>query len=372
MNILYIGPYRQDDSWGTVSRNFVNNLLKTGHTITCRPLYQLNKSATEPSEEIKLAEASIQESYSVVIQHCYPHQFEYHNKCGKNIGYCHIDTFDLSFNSWPSRINLLDEVWVTSSTEQAVLQDNGITVPIKVVPISIDKTIFSNVILPLSIPEIDGQFVFLCDQEYEQKHNIVAALTAFHTEFHANEPVTFLFRSWKDGVPPQVLAQTIHQDFINIKTALRVYNDINKYKRDLSITNANDEESINQIYNRADCLICPSYCAPYSFSVLRAMGFEKVVIGTGGIGATEHIIPGLNGIWANSQATPCVISDSPFDDVYTAKEYWKSINIRQLRQQMRRVYENTQERAKIGREARNSVMSWDHSNLINKIKELLC
>ena len=43
-NILYIGPYRQNDGWGYAARDYLLSLLTTEHNISAVPIY-LNYSA---------------------------------------------------------------------------------------------------------------------------------------------------------------------------------------------------------------------------------------------------------------------------------------------------------------------------------------
>ena len=56
MNILFIGPYRQDDEWGRKSRSILKILQKGNHSITSRPIFlsSTNQYNTyqEPSEHI--------------------------------------------------------------------------------------------------------------------------------------------------------------------------------------------------------------------------------------------------------------------------------------------------------------------------------
>ena len=66
MNILFIGPYRQDDEWGRKSRSLLKTLHRPDHKVTSRPLFLSTSPSynayAEPAEFVTCKE------YDVLIQ----------------------------------------------------------------------------------------------------------------------------------------------------------------------------------------------------------------------------------------------------------------------------------------------------------------
>ena len=69
-NILFLGPYRQNDGWGLAARDYVRSLLTTGHNIHCQPVYMSNNisPAQEIESDILASENNTLQTYDIVIQ----------------------------------------------------------------------------------------------------------------------------------------------------------------------------------------------------------------------------------------------------------------------------------------------------------------
>ena len=66
MNILFIGPYRQDDEWGRKSRAVLRALQRGDNQVTSRPIFlSTNIPHNEYAEKSEFLTA---ESYDVLIQ----------------------------------------------------------------------------------------------------------------------------------------------------------------------------------------------------------------------------------------------------------------------------------------------------------------
>lgn len=89
MNILYIGPYRQADTLGYESLNFLLNLSETGHTIHSRAIWYSNSSAKHKPEIIrilkKLEDCTDNIKYDLLIQHGRINDLTYTSKIAKHI-----------------------------------------------------------------------------------------------------------------------------------------------------------------------------------------------------------------------------------------------------------------------------------------------
>ena len=66
MNILFIGPYRQNDEWGRKSLAVLKGIQNTDHTVTSRPIY-LSTSANY-NNYMERSETIIADHYDILIQ----------------------------------------------------------------------------------------------------------------------------------------------------------------------------------------------------------------------------------------------------------------------------------------------------------------
>ena len=63
MNILFVGPYRQNDGWGLASQSYIKALGTTGHNITTRPVFLAGGDTGLEDPEILGYENSFYDSY---------------------------------------------------------------------------------------------------------------------------------------------------------------------------------------------------------------------------------------------------------------------------------------------------------------------
>ena len=119
MSILFIGPYRQPDEWGTRSFNLLQSLKKTEANITSRPLFLANFPPVTVEEETEYTRF---DNYDLLIQHSLPGNFIIDKSFKKNIGVIDLETIDISHSGWLYRLSFLDEVWVNSNIVKQYLE----------------------------------------------------------------------------------------------------------------------------------------------------------------------------------------------------------------------------------------------------------
>ena len=77
MNILFIGPYRQNDGWGNAAKSYIRALSKIDSVNLCiRPIY-MGSSTCEIDEDIIEFEYNSFDEYDIVIQNVLPSLCDY-------------------------------------------------------------------------------------------------------------------------------------------------------------------------------------------------------------------------------------------------------------------------------------------------------
>jgi glycosyltransferase involved in cell wall biosynthesis len=337
-NVLFIGPTRQSCGWGIASRLYVQALVKAGCNVTVRPIYMSNSilSIIDPFfielENIKY------DHYDVVIQNVLPHLLDYNSDFGKNVALFYSETSGWE-NTWPRKLNMMDEIWVPSIADKWNTINSKVRKLIKVIPIPIDLNKFTK-----NYPKGDGidpnDFNFYFIGEFVERKNLDTLIKAFHLEFDIREPVNLVIKTHSNGNKNQ-FEEMLDQYINKIKSSLRIYNDISKYKQDIVITEFLPDESLYSLHSSCHCLVMPSSGESWSLPVIDAMGFGNIPLVTKGIGP-YYSIPDRYKDQCSIDSTEesVIVQNPPLQDLYTGSEYYYKPNISSLRNKMRLIFEN--------------------------------
>ena len=88
MNILFIGPYRQADAWGSISQGLIRSMSMIEDVrLTTRPIFLSNNIERRIDPNIFQFEANKEEKYDVLIQHTLPNYMIYSGGFDKVVGF---------------------------------------------------------------------------------------------------------------------------------------------------------------------------------------------------------------------------------------------------------------------------------------------
>ncbi len=337
MKVLYLGHYRDCSGWGQAAIDYILSLDKVDVDVVCRPI-KLNQSIGEIPKRIEKLEQKDTVGVTHVIQHVLPHHMDYNHRV-HNIALYATETSHFRYSGWPRKINLLDEAWVINNQQVGASTNSGVTIPISVVPHACDITKFTAERQPLDIPQAQGNFIFYFIGDLTKRKNLPALITAFHTEFGINEPVSLLIKTNKYGISPQDCAQQVVELCNQVKNGLKMYGDINRYKMEIILTGHIPEEDIMRLHLACDCLVAPSYGEGWNIAAFDAMGFGNTPICTM-IGGMEDFLRPFAGdlLVGGYPEIVCGMSDT-FPKLFTGREYWEAIDMMGLRESMRCMYQ---------------------------------
>ncbi len=351
-NVLFLGPYRQRDGWGRASQDYLSAIMQSKHQVAARPIYLAWVYADKVDSRFREQEAMSFDKIDTIIQNVLPANLEASSKCDKNIGLFYIETNHIEHIGWPRRINMLDEVWVSTNKEKEYLQDSGITTPIEIVKMPIDFSKLDAEPEPYLIPNMEDCFVFYFVGEYTHRKNLMSMITAFHREFGRSEQVRLLIKATRSQMDAQELAGMMKNSILDHKHSLRLYRNEEAYHQEFIITEYITDGQMRSLHEQCDCMIMPSRGESVNRPLMDAMYMGNMAIGTSGTGMDD--ILGDAGWLVNSYETPVITVDPPFQEYYTARETWREIDIIHLQQCMREAFEaDTKERevrAKLGQQ----------------------
>ena len=267
MNILYIGPYRQNDGWGRAAQDYVRAINTTEHNISIKPIYMAGNIDSTIDYDILKLETTHYDNYDCIIQQVLPNLFS-HNKYDTklNILLCLFETHSIAIHPWSNYLMNINHILVPSLQEKQTLDEilintkvANISCPINTKPLEN----FDGKYKPLSIPALNGDFVFYFIGEHIERKNLLIFVEAFYNEFDITEPVNILIKTNKTGISHQDLNTQLSNEISILQRRSRKYN---SYKLPIIITEYISDEEILRLHTVGDCFIMPSrgeaFCRP--------------------------------------------------------------------------------------------------------------
>jgi glycosyltransferase involved in cell wall biosynthesis len=372
MNILFIGPYRQNDGWGSATKNYIKSLATQYKNLTIRPVFLAQSSNDELDSDLLKYENTIYDNYDAVIQKTLPHCFFYDGRYKKNIGLTELETNNLSNSECISNMNRMDEIWVPSNQENKCLMKSGVNKPIKVISQPLDtafikkysdhKLAFNNM--------IDKTFKFYFIGEYTERKNIEDLIISFNLAFDIDQPVSLILKTSIPGISPYDSNKIIEDTIESIKKKLNIRT---KYKKEIIITDRLSYKDVIGLHNSCDCLVAPSYGEAFCRPAAEALCLGKTPIVTDNTGMNDFINYD-NGFLIKSHRTPVYVNNRPLSkdfDIYTANEYWYRPDMYDLINKMQTVYKMHKEDRKTLEQkreiGRNNTDQFSYENIGKKI-----
>lgn len=226
------------------------------------------------------------------------HQNDVHPRVGKGKHFG-FPIFELNkfTNMEVYSMSSCDELIVCSEWAKGVLVNNGIKVPISVVPLGYDDTIFTESPIMKKAPTI----FFNCGKwEYRKGHDVL--LECFEEAFTAKDNVEL----WMMCHNPFPFAKG--EEWEAKYKSSKMFRKIKLIPRQLSHINVAD------IMSRTDCGVFPSRAEGWNLELLEMMASGKHIIATNYSGHTEfcdqssadlidiiHLEPAHDNVWFNGQ-----------------------------------------------------------------------
>ena len=373
MKILYIGCYREGTGWGNSAIDYILSLDSAGVEVVCRPVKLNNRNPEIPNRILEL-EARDSSGCDICIQHVLPHHMEYNSAFKKNIGLYFTETSSFEYSTWPNRINLLDEGWVSCQQSLDASIYSGVKIPLKVFPIPTNISRFERSYEPLDIPEVKNSFVFYFIGEAIRRKNLVALIKAFHLEFSVNEPVSLVIKTNKSNMSSEECHKHVSEICSQIKNNLKLYKQVDDYKKEIIITQRLTDDQMMGLHRSCDCFVMPSFGEAWCIPAFNAMGFGKTPICTN-VGGMADFLKSGGGFLVEGNSEPVFGMTETFHDIYTGREDWCNIDIRYLQSEMRYVYDShlseDEEYSKIKKQGMESVYNYSYETVGELMKKEL-
>lgn len=201
------------------------------------------------------------------------HQFDLGNRFGRGeyfaFPFFELDTFDAGEKK---HLSVPDEIFATSQWSKDVLIDNGVSCPVNIVPLGVDREIFDYK-KPKTIH--DDKYVFLTIGKWEVRKS------------HDLLPVLFkkAFRSEKD-VELWILASETTNSYSN-EEELKEWKELYNLPNIKIIPGVKSHYDVADVIANSDCGIYVSRAEGWNLELLETMAMNKPVIATNYSSHTE-------------------------------------------------------------------------------------
>lgn len=275
MNINFYSPIGYT-GYGVAGMNFLKS-LSVDNEVALFPIGQMHPESQEDSA-ICLKGFEKQESYDPTAP-CVKiwHQFDLATRVGRGkfFAFPFFELTDLTKKEI-YHLNNVDEIIVTCSWAKKILEQNGVTRKINIVPLGVDRKIFDNGIK--SSLKTDDKYIFMNIGKWEVRKGHDLLINWFNDVFTETDNVElWVAASSSEYAFPQQELDKWHNLYNNCK----LKNKIKIFPR------LNTQAEIAQLMSYADCGIFPTHAEGWNLELLEMMAMNKPVITTNYSAHTE-------------------------------------------------------------------------------------
>lgn len=238
---------------------------------------------------------------------------------------------------WVWALNLCDEIWTGDEYHAEQFKKSGIKKPIWVCPQPINTDIEEHEPIKLVGKET---FMFYSIFQWIERKNPEALIKAYVTEFAGENKVGLLIKTYKERFTQEENKEIVDQ--------------INKWIEEIKVTNfpaiylmfeSLSKNDVMRVHATGDCFVLPHRGEGWGRPIQEAMLLKKPVITTSFGGINEYI-PRDCGFLLKYRKTP--VFNMGFAPWYEETQLWADVDIKELREQMRFVYNHQAEAREVG------------------------
>jgi glycosyltransferase involved in cell wall biosynthesis len=261
--------------YGVASLNILKNLSED-YDISFLPIGQPVVQTKKDYEELSTLLEKFSDIEDIDMNSPYLkiwHQFDLGNHFGRGdyfaFPFFELDTFD---KAEKKHLSVPDQIFATSQWSKDVLIDNGVTCPVNIVPLGVDREIFDYK-KPKTIH--DDKYVFLTIGKWEVRKS------------HDLLPILFkkAFRSEKD-VELWILASESTNSYSN-EEDLKEWKELYNLSNIKIIPGVKSHHDVADVIANSDCGIYISRAEGWNLELLETMAMNKPVIATNYSSHTE-------------------------------------------------------------------------------------
>lgn len=365
MNVSYVGAAFDYSGYGECTRHDVASLITAGLEVNLQAPHYTNEPCDFGmlTEIMRNAESS-DITYDKRIVHTTPDQFGKYMEQGKyNIGRCIWETDKLP-PIFAENCEKMDELWTASEDNAQAIRNSGVTKPVYVIPEAVDVTLDPKTVKPYKT-KADGKFTFYSIFEWTERKNPDALLRAYWTEFGRKDNVALVIKTYLDNFSVANRLE-ISQAIGAIKSSLKLdyYAPVYMYRELMQ------RDQVYRFHKSFNCFISTHRGEGWGIPQMEAMLMGKPIISTGYCGIHEYISDRIDGLLIPYNMKP--VENTRNKQWYLPDQNWADVDLTDVRERMRYMYDHQAESVEIGKRARATVIDkFSYKTVGNLMKERL-
>ncbi|MCZ6677808.1 MAG: glycosyltransferase, partial [Candidatus Poribacteria bacterium] len=350
--VVWSAPVFDPSGYADEARNYVLALDKHSDIpLQLNPI-QWSHIETELDAETRAALVRLSEvrfDYPAIeIQHIFPTHFRPNVAALYNIGRTIFETDRLP-DDWVARCNTMDEIWVPTDFNLETFARAGVKPRLFKVPATLPVEQYNPDIEPLAVNGRRG-FNFLSIFDYSRRKGWDILLRAYLTEFHADEDVALIIKTYSSmGLTAGDLRMAL-QGFIQNELQISM----NEMPEIIMLDAILPATAMPRLFGAADAYVMPSRAEGWGRPYMEAMAMGLATIGTRWSGNMEFMTD------ETTYLIDCDVVDVPevaWREIPTYRGHrWVEPKVDHLRQLMRQVFENREEAKFKGERARKHIL----------------
>lgn len=369
IRLRYVSACRDTSGYAAAARDYITALLDSQQVDLSLKIASFEQTKVKHEAFENRIASLLDKSNQVDIQitHLTPENFPACRAPGVyNIAYTAWET-ELLPKGWVELLNSMDEVWVPSEWNKEIFQENGVQVPITVIPHVVCGPMKASE-GSLDFPAIkDGGYMFYSIFQWIERKNPRQLLTAYFTEFTPEDNVYLLLKTYRLNCSNSE-KQAVRGDIENIKKSLS----LGYYPPVIFFGDLLTKEQVGAIHGRGDCYVSLQRGEGFGIPLAEAMSHGKPVITTK-YGGCLQFMNDDNSFLVPARRAP--VQGMIFRN-YNGHMVWGDPDTMEARRFMRYCYENRNKAKETGERAAQEIASNYNAEaianqMINRLREIL-
>ena len=346
----YVSPAAAFSGYGDASRGYICALNEVGVELTTEIVFYDQNKNNYFGESFNIAKSLENKDikYDIKIIHVPCDSYLKHlEPCKYHIGHLFWETDKMS-PEWVWNCNLMDELWTGSEYNKQAFERSGVKCPIYVFPQAIDVTMPNRNLSKWEIPGHEG-FLFYSIFQWIERKNPKALIEAYLKEFNKNDKVGLFIKTYIER--------------FTVSEKERIIAKIWEWKRMFNKDNAPpiyinvelmDSIDVFRIHKTGDCFVLPHRGEGWGRPLAEAMLMGKPVIATNCGGIHDWL---TRETYFPLTYNKVNVFNMEFAPWYRNNQKWADVNVGELQNKMREVYEDREMAKKTGKRAQDFVKS---------------
>lgn len=347
MKIKYCGPAKDYSGYGEANRHDIAALVSAGLDVTTQlPSFTLEIADFGTVGDVAVTRENKQIGYRIKILHTTPNIFQAYMEPQKyHIGrvFWETDKIPLEF---AMGAQLMDEIWTGSEFNKQAIINCGVTKPIYIIPEAIDTDIGE--INPYII-DYKQNYKFYSIFEWTERKNPGALLEAYWREFENTEGVSLTLKTYVDNFTPDKRSE-IKQYIRMIKKGLN----LKRFAPLFIYTNLMDRRQIYRFHKTFDCFVSTHRGEGWGIPQMEAMLVGNPIISTN-CGGIHEYLKNSEHAYLLTHTLINLKENNRNRQWYTMDQKWADVNVNEVRQALRFMFQNKEKANEMGKKAKELV-----------------